>query len=269
MKSKIENSLFDATNYEKYMTKLKSWLSLFLCRLKKIFVWLYYKFTLRFCVALVLSLLFASIYLPYPFDEELFPGTGANNFYVTFPSLVSKFVKIENPNFEVFESLLNFPSGLRYYNFNFKHLSEVKENKLSTFTILGSKDHIFWGKYNKNDGCDGLGCDIASGEKGDYFPLNIGGILSIKAVPVDTPISYGVVSLCEGDKISRLECGKERELEKNIYFKNLKIYATPNGFSWFIQMVLILAFWVVVTNNLSEITRQRDKSFRNNGNSYD
>ena len=206
-------------------------------------------FTPRLLTVIILTCISVLFLLPLPWQKQslFFWGYHAEG-VMPFPQSI----KFENSFLNIFVKSTDFPSLIRYYNVHFVNQSEKSEYHDIIFMIEFREESPFW-DYAKN-----------SFEKSFYddtsFELYEGKSKIVKAVPIEIPVTYSSIPFCIGNNSSGCPedlwfISDDGEIRENP--RDMLVYATPNFYSWLIQLLLIFAFWAVVVNSLVELTRKK------------
>ena len=207
-------------------------------------------FTRRFVIVLITTGISAAFVLPFPWQRQslFFWGYQKEGLSPRFPEMV----KFDSASARIFQESTNFPAQVKYYDVHFVNGSKKSENQNVIFRVQFGDKSLFW-QYAKDD------VGQSSYEDGTSFDIAEGGRIKVKGVPIGVPVTYSSIPMCTSNDSTG--CSEDQRVESengslqgNTY--GMEVYATPNIYSWAIQLLLIFAFWAVLINSLTELTRK-------------
>lgn len=211
---------------------------------------------LKLLLLAILSFITAIFLLPYPTKEInladgllLNPDKKTINFSANPP--------VFNSAVEIFKSSINIQSTIKYYDLHFSN--SHKEYDLSYVFIFDENDPLLF--YLRKE-INILPPETFSDNGMRYGHataiIKAGENKVIKAIPIEIQVvdKFGSSAECGWSGLDKTEtlpvCPNFSDPKKyfEILESNIRIYATPSLFNWWLNLLLILAFWIVILNNL-------------------
>lgn len=200
----------------------------------------------------ILSVLTVCLILPWPWQRVPIITSGelrAAKTDISFPPMSVQFKSLG----QIILTSFDFPSTVRYYNL---HLSNIAPTYDFTLYWALAENNPLLPYFQKT--LTTSTPRIVGAEYSYAIQPNTDRV--IKAIPIQVPIvdDFGLVFTCGFDLNFRPDSPDNRERcpkdssDLSVWPVGIDVFATPNGWSWVAQFILIWIFWAVAISSIRD-----------------